>query len=63
MNIYLDVDGVLLNHDGTLANHADEFLAAMVHSCHPVHWLTGSTTNRCNSRTKNYRNAISWTAG
>jgi hypothetical protein len=29
MNIYLDVDGVLLNHDGILANHADEFLAAM----------------------------------
>jgi len=40
MNIYLDVDGVLLNHDGTLANHADEFLAAMVRSGHPVHWLT-----------------------
>ena len=40
MNIYLDVDGVLLNHDGSLANHADEFLAAMVHSGHPVHWLT-----------------------
>ena len=40
MNIYLDVDGVLLNHDGTLANHADEFLAAMVHSGRPVHWLT-----------------------
>ena len=40
MNIYLDVDGVLLNHDGTLANHADDFLAAMVHSGHPVHWLT-----------------------
>jgi len=40
MNIYLDVDGVLLNHHGTLANHADELLAAMVHSDHPVHWLT-----------------------
>ena len=40
MNIYLDVDGVLLNHDGSLAHHADEFLAAMVHSGHPVHWLT-----------------------
>jgi hypothetical protein len=40
MNIYLDVDGVLLNHDGTLANHADEFLAATVHSGHPVYWLT-----------------------
>ena len=40
MNIYLDVDGVLLKHHGTLANHADEFLAAMVHSDHPVHWLT-----------------------
>jgi len=40
MNIYLDVDGVLLNHDGTLANHADEFLVAAVHSGHPVHWLT-----------------------
>lgn len=40
MNIYLDVDGVLLERDGTLARHADEFLAVMVHSGHPVHWLT-----------------------
>ena len=39
MNIYLDVDGVLLNHDGTLANHADEFLAAMVHSLNQAHVL------------------------
>lgn len=40
MNIYLDVDGVLIHSDGTLARHADEFLTAMVHSGHPVHWLT-----------------------
>lgn len=40
MNIYLDVDGVLLKHDGTLAPHADEFLTLLIHSGHPVHWLT-----------------------
>jgi len=40
MNIYLDVDGVLIQHDGTLAAHADEFLAELLASGHPVHWLT-----------------------
>ena len=40
MNIYLDVDGVLIHGDGALARHADEFLAAMANSGHPVHWLT-----------------------
>ena len=40
MNIYLDVDGVLLKQDGTLAPHADNFLALIIHSGHPVHWLT-----------------------
>jgi hypothetical protein len=40
MNIYLDVDGVLLKHDGTLAPHADDFLALLIHSRNPVHWLT-----------------------
>ncbi|MEI7914175.1 MAG: hypothetical protein WCH82_05455 [Mycobacteriaceae bacterium] len=40
MNIYLDVDGVLVQHDGTLARHADEFLAELVASGHPLHWLT-----------------------
>ena len=40
MNIYLDVDGVLIQHDGTLAAHADQFLAELLASGHPVHWLT-----------------------
>lgn len=40
MNIYLDVDGVLLKHDGTLASYADEFLTQLIRSGHPVHWLT-----------------------
>ena len=40
MNIYLDVDGVLIQHDGTLARHADAFLVALLTSGHPVHWLT-----------------------
>ena len=54
MKIYLDVDGVLLNHDGTLANHADEFLAAMVHCRHPVHWLT----TRCRDGDSSAVNAV-----
>lgn len=40
MNIYLDVDGVLLQSDGTLARHADAFLNAIVRGNHQVHWLT-----------------------
>ena len=40
MNIYLDVDGVLLQGDGTLARHADEFLTAMLRAGLPVYWLT-----------------------
>jgi hypothetical protein len=36
MKIYLDVDGVLLKHDGTLACHADEFLPMMVRSGHSI---------------------------
>lgn len=40
MNIYLDVDGVLLEGDGQLARHADFFLAALVRGGNTVHWLT-----------------------
>lgn len=40
MNIYLDVDGVLLQDDGELARHADAFLTALVSGNHRVHWLT-----------------------
>ncbi|NCA93629.1 MAG: hypothetical protein EOM84_00460 [Sphingobacteriia bacterium] len=39
MNIYLDIDGVLLKKDGTLANHFEEFLEFFV-SNHSVFWLT-----------------------
>lgn len=39
MNIYLDIDGVLLKKDGTLANYFEEFLEFFV-SNHNVFWLT-----------------------
>ena len=39
MNIYLDIDGVLLKKDGTLANHFEEFLEFFVMK-HNVFWLT-----------------------
>ena len=39
MNIYLDIDGVLLKKDGTLANHFEEFLEFFVMK-HDVFWLT-----------------------
>jgi hypothetical protein len=37
MSIYLDVDGVLLNHDGTLANHLRMFGSGDEHDLH--RWL------------------------
>lgn len=40
INIYLDVDGVLITYEGTLAHHADRFLTMIMNSGHPVHWLT-----------------------
>lgn len=39
MNIYLDIDGVLLKKDGTLAGHFDEFIEFFVNN-HDVYWLT-----------------------
>src|SRR5215472_18601271 len=39
MNIYLDIDGVLLANDKNAANHVHEFLA-FVTSNHTVYWLT-----------------------
>lgn len=39
MNIYLDIDGVLLVNDNNLANHAHEFLV-YVTSRYPTYWLT-----------------------
>lgn len=39
MNIYLDIDGVLLKKDCTLANHFDEFLEFLLNN-HNVYWLT-----------------------
>lgn len=39
MNIYLDIDGVLLKKDGTLANYFEEFLEFFV-SNHNIFWLT-----------------------
>lgn len=39
MNIYLDIDGVLLDKDLKPANYVDEFLAHIT-SKYPTHWLT-----------------------
>lgn len=39
MNIYLDIDGVLLKKDGTLASGFDEFLDFFVNN-YDVYWLT-----------------------
>lgn len=39
MNIYLDIDGVLLANDQCVANHASEFVEYMVKN-YPVYWLT-----------------------
>ena len=39
MNIYLDIDGVILANDKQAALHADEFIAHLVNNF-PVYWLT-----------------------
>ena len=38
-NVYLDIDGVLLVNDNTMANHCHEFLE-YVTSHFPTYWLT-----------------------
>lgn len=40
MNIYLDIDGVLVTHDGKPAQHVDEFIKACVDSGAGLYWLT-----------------------
>lgn len=39
MNIYLDIDGVLLDKNGIVADHFEEFLEKMLEK-HDVYWLT-----------------------
>jgi hypothetical protein len=39
MNIYLDIDGVLLDKHGIMADHLEEFLEFMIEN-HEVFWLT-----------------------
>lgn len=39
MNIYLDIDGVILANDLHKSNYADEFIKHLV-SKYPVYWLT-----------------------
>lgn len=39
MNVYLDIDGVILANDKQKANFADEFLKYIVDN-HEVYWLT-----------------------
>lgn len=41
MNIYLDIDGVLLVNDSNAANYADEFLKAVIEKYpESTYWLT-----------------------
>ncbi len=44
MNIYLDIDGVILANDRQPALHADEFIKRLVESF-PVFWLTTHCRN------------------
>ena len=46
MNIYLDIDGVLLANDLHKANHSDDFIKHIVCK-YPVYWLT--THCKCDS--------------
>jgi len=39
MNIYLDIDGVILANDKEIARFADEFLEYIINN-HTVYWLT-----------------------
>ncbi|MEF3691523.1 MAG: hypothetical protein V3574_00520 [Candidatus Moraniibacteriota bacterium] len=48
MNIYLDIDGVLLKKDGSLAEYFDEFLEFFVDK-HNVFWLTTHCQGRDNN--------------
>lgn len=44
MNIYLDIDGVLLQKSGTVANHFDDFIEFVVLN-YDVFWLTTHCNN------------------
>lgn len=48
MNIYLDIDGVLLANDVNPANHADKFIAYVV-TCYPTYWLTTHCRQKVNN--------------
>ena len=40
MNIYLDIDGVLVNKEGQPSPYVDEFIRACVDSRAELYWLT-----------------------
>jgi hypothetical protein len=40
MNVYLDIDGVLLANDLNEANHVHQFLEQVIKNSHEVYWLT-----------------------
>lgn len=44
MNIYLDIDGVILANDKQAALHADDFIRYIVKR-HPAYWLTTHCRN------------------
>lgn len=44
MNVYLDIDGVLLVNENYLAEHAEEFIQFLVKN-YNVHWLTTHCMN------------------
>ena len=51
MNIYLDIDGVILANDKQIANYSEDFIKHLVTN-HNVYWLTthcrGNTLYTCN---------------
>lgn len=40
MNLYIDIDGVLLANDKQAALHVDEFVRALIESGQKLNWLT-----------------------
>ena len=57
MNVYLDIDGVLLANEKSAANYADEFLQAVL-AAYPdsTYWLT--TRNRTKDDYQTYYSLV-----
>lgn len=55
MNVYLDIDGVLLANDLNAANHVHEFLEKVNEKADMVYWLT----THCNGNAETAYNRLS----